>query len=313
VAYERPAWADSLKNLLSGMAKEDPKPLLPGLEYFARSAVSSSELVDYLRNADENDLALTQLRLAMAGWDADTIALFPDSEGVPTPPYSDARRHAICVALDLDDAVTAAINERVPVYKKPVIVISKKFERWYADARKVRTSVYWDDYERYLADTKQWSAEAIASLDQTTTDVIERLSDPTRFSIKQTKGLVVGYVQSGKTANFTGVVAKAIDAGYRLIIVLTGTIEILRGQTQRRMDMELMGVENILKGQDPKDPQVVKELDYQQDTEWIAERFLQHGPALDQDNVVHIDRVTTHRSDYKRLPQGLTKLKFHKY
>jgi hypothetical protein len=313
VAYERPDWADSLKNLLSGMGKEDPKPLLPGLEYFARNPVSSSELVDYLHYADENDLALTQLRLAMAGWDADTIALFPDSEGVPTPPYSDTRRHAICVALDLDDAVTAAINERVPVYKKPVIVISKKFEPWYADARKVRTGVYWDDYERYLADTKQWSAEAIASLDQTTTDVIERLSDPTRFSIKQTKGLVVGYVQSGKTANFTGVVAKAIDAGYRLIIVLTGTIEILRGQTQRRMDMELMGVENILKGQDPKDPQVVKELDYQQDTEWIAERFLQHGPALDQDNVVHIDRVTTHRSDYKRLPQGLTKLKFHKY
>ena len=38
----------------------------------------------------------------------------------------------------------------------------------------------------------------------------------------QAKGLVVGYVQSGKTANFTGVIAKAIDAGYRLIIVLTG-------------------------------------------------------------------------------------------
>jgi hypothetical protein len=313
VAYDRPEWATSLKNLLSGMSKEDPKPLLPGLEYFAQKAITSSELAAYLHNADENDLALTQVRLAMARWDADKVAPYPNSSGEPTPPYSDARRRAICSALDLDDAVSGAINERVPVYEKPVIVISAEFEPWYADARKLRTSVYWDDYERYLADTKKWSAEAITSLDQTTTDVIERLSDPTRLSIKQTKGLVVGYVQSGKTANFTGVVAKAIDAGYRLIIVLTGTIEILRGQTQRRMDMELMGVENILKGQDPTDPQVIKELDYQQDPEWIAERFLQHGPALDEDNVVHIDRVTTHRSDYKRLPQGLTKLKFHKY
>lgn len=62
----------------------------------------------------------------------------------------------------------------------------------------------------------------------------------------QSKGLVVGHVQSGKTANFTGVIAKAIDSGYKLIIVLTGTIELLRGQTQRRLDMELVGEENIL-------------------------------------------------------------------
>ena len=105
------------------------------------------------------------------------------------------------------------------------------------------------------------------------------LSRPTRPEAKQTKGLVVGYVQSGKTANFTGVVAKGIDAGYRLIIVLTGTIEILRAQTQRRMDMELMGVENILAGQDPTDPSVAKELDYQQDQKWSA-GFVKHGDAL---------------------------------
>ena len=43
------------------------------------------------------------------------------------------------------------------------------------------------------------------------------------------------------TANFTGVIAKAVDAGYRLIIVLTGTVELLRSQTQRRLDMELVG------------------------------------------------------------------------
>ena len=314
MVYQRPEWADAFKNLLSALGKGRPKPLLEGLAYLAPTPVDSSELATYIRDADENDPALTQLRLSLASWDAvDEDNFLVDEDGAVTPPHSVARRDAIYRALNVVDAVVAALAHRVPVYEKPVIVISKKFEPWYADARKLRTSVYWDDYERYLRDTKKWSAEAIASLDQTTTDVVERLSDPTRTTIKQTKGLVVGYVQSGKTANFTGAVAKAIDAGYRLIIVLTGTIEILRAQTQRRMDMELIGVENILKGLDPKDPQVVKELDYQQDTEWIAGRFLQHGPALDQDNVVHIDRVTTHRSDYKRLPQGLTKLKFHKY
>ena len=313
MAGQRPNWSDAFKELLTGLANGLPKPLLTGLCYFAQTTVTSDDLENYVSDAEENDPTLTQLRLAMARWDADEVNGYPSAQGEPTRPRSDDRRNAVYTALGLDEHVADAVSARVPVFKKPVIEISKTFEPWYAAARKTRTSVYWDDYERYLRDTKKWSAEAIASLDETSTDVIERLSDPTRTTVRQTKGLVVGYVQSGKTANFTGVVAKAIDAGYRLIIVLTGTIEILRAQTQRRMDMELMGVENILRGQDPKDPQVVKELDYQQDTEWKADRFLRHGPAVEQDGVVHIDRVTTHRSDYKRLPQGLTKLKFHKY
>ncbi len=118
---------------------------------------------------------------------------------------------------------------------------------------------------------------------QTTTDVIERLSDPTRETIKQTKGLVVGYVQSGKTANFTGVVAKAIDAGYRLIIVLTGTIEILRAQTQRRMDMELMGVENILGGLDPDGSAGGQGTRLPAGRRVDRGRFVSHGAALEQD------------------------------
>ena len=314
MAYQRPGWADSLKNALSGLANQQPAPLLPLLAIFVGSQVSVEDLAGFVVDADENDPTLTQLRLAMATWDADeAVGTFLDAEGNDTVSRTAARRQAIYGALKLEEPATTAIADRVPVYEKPVITISKKFEPWYAETRKLRTSVYWDDYEGFLRDTKQWSAEAIASLDETTTDVIERLSDPTRETIKQTKGLVVGYVQSGKTANFTGVVAKAIDAGYRLVIVLTGTIEILRAQTQRRMDMELMGVENILGGLDPADPQVAKELDYQQDVDWIADRFLRHGAALEQDNVAHIQRVTTHRSDYKRLPQGLTKLKFHKY
>ena len=105
-------------------------------------------------------------------------------------------------------------------------------------------------------------------------------------------------------------VAKAIDAGYRLIIVLTGTIEILRAQTQRRMDMELMGVENILAGQDPTDPAVAKELDYQQDEEWRPNASSSTVTRSTLPGVVEIARVTSHRSDYKRLPQGMTKLKF---
>ena len=312
MAYERPAWAEAFKNVLVALAKQQPKSLLDGLNYFASSAVTSQDLAAFVLAADENDSALTQLRLALASWDADPDLLIRDAEGNPTTPRTRVRRTAVYALLGLDEMSADAIAARAPVYEVPVTVISKVFEPWYAEQRPQRTSVYWDDYEAHLRDTKEWSAEAISSLDQTTTDVVERLSDPTRETVKQTKGLVVGYVQSGKTANFTGVVAKAIDAGYRLIIVLTGTIEILRAQTQRRMDMELIGVENILSGLDPNDPQVVKELDYQQDEDWLAGRFLKHGDLIDQLNVVSVQRVTTHKSDYKRLPQGLTRLRFQK-
>ncbi|MCK6529689.1 Z1 domain-containing protein [Myxococcota bacterium] len=58
----------------------------------------------------------------------------------------------------------------------------------------------------------------------------------------QCRGLVVGYVQSGKTANYTAVAARAADVGYRLIIVLSGIHDSLRNQTQRRVERELVDV-----------------------------------------------------------------------
>jgi hypothetical protein len=305
---QRPIWADALTNVFVALKNQQPKPLLPLLAAMSGSAVDEHELAVFVRGADENESALTQARMALAKWDSQDDYL--DAGGTATPPRTQQRRSAIYSGLGLIDEAAAAFTERIEVFELPAIVISKVFEPWYQTERKLRTSVYWDDYETYLRDVKKWPASSISSLDETTSEVIERLSRPTRPEAKQTKGLVVGYVQSGKTANFTGVIAKGIDAGYRLIIVLTGTIEILRSQTQRRMDMELMGVENILAGQDPTDPAVAKELDYQQDVEWKAERFVKHGVALTLPGVVEIARVTSHQSDYKRLPQAMTKLKF---
>lgn len=90
---------------------------------------------------------------------------------------------------------------------------------------------------------------------------------------------MVGRVQSGKTANFTGVIAKAIDAGYRLVIVLTGTLELLRSQTQRRLDMELVGEENILGGIPRDDLELLRGVDYAGtgDRDWQAGKFVRYG------------------------------------
>ena len=309
-----PAWAKPLRNLLQGFAEQEPKPLLPALAAFGGGEVSQEELVDFLQNAPVNDNALIALRLAFAKWDAsdEIAALAPD--GTETGSGTIARRLAVADALGLSSAAEEAIRAVIPVHRETTVVISREFEPWYEEARHQRSSLYWDDYEIYLAEVKKWPAPSITALDRGTSSVIERLTDPTRAEVKQTKGLVVGYVQSGKTANFTGVIAKAIDAGYRLIVVMTGTIEILRSQTQRRIDMELMGVENILAGQDPTDPEVAKGLDYQSDEEWLADKFVRHSEqALDQPGVARIRRVTTHHNDYKSLPHGMSQLRYERH
>ncbi|TYQ14265.1 UNVERIFIED_ORG: Z1 domain-containing protein [Gordonia westfalica J30] len=305
----RPDWADDLRLAFESLGKrEQLRPLNVLLEAMSGAEIADPELVDFLQDVDQNDPALLAIRICLSRWDKREH--FPDSLGQGTPPRTNARRNAIYDSLQLSADLREILSDRAGVLEDKHTVISKTFEPWYAEESKKRSSVYWDDYVNYLTTVKRWPAPAITSLDEATTEVVERLSRPTRREAKQTKGLVVGYVQSGKTANFTGVAAKAIDAGYRLIIVLTGTIEILRAQTQRRMDMELMGVENILADQDPTDPEVAKELDYQQDRDWLDGRFIKHGDALTQPGVVQISRVTSHQSDYKRLPMAMTKLKF---
>ncbi len=75
--------------------------------------------------------------------------------------------------------------------------------------------------------------------------VLQYLPDPKTSTPFQGRGLVVGYVQSGKTANYTAVAARAVDAGYRMVIVLSGTHDSLRNQTQNRLERELVGDQSI--------------------------------------------------------------------
>src|SRR5205085_10729696 len=105
-------------------------------------------------------------------------------------------------------------------------------------------SNYWTCYRDQLA-KNNWDDDSLIQLDDSTNSIVERLADPTDEKAWQSKGLVIGYVQSGKTANFTGVVAKAADAGYRLIIILGGMLDVLRSKTQRRLDKELIGKELV--------------------------------------------------------------------
>lgn len=311
---QTPDITEPLKNLLHGLAAQGPLPLLPTLGAFARRPVSEQEFLEFVNSAEIDNPGLIELRLALAKWDTLINLGDENDDGGGTLPGTPERRVAVINILGLSDKAEKTLRKAFPVRVSAPTVISKEFVPWYEKARHQRRTMYWDHYQDYLTQEKQWSSSAITTIDQSTDAVVERLADPTREDIKRTKGLVVGYVQSGKTANFTGVIAKAIDAGYRLVIVMTGTIEILRAQTQRRIDMELMGVENVLAGQDPNDPEVSKGLDYQQDEAWVGGKFVSHGDdELNQPGVARIRRVTTHKHDYKSLPQGMSQLRYDRH
>ncbi|MEL7541676.1 MAG: Z1 domain-containing protein, partial [Pseudomonadota bacterium] len=91
--------------------------------------------------------------------------------------------------------------------------------------------------------TKGWDDDTVQSIDDASTKVVFNLDFPGQAEFK-TKGLVLGYVQSGKTANFTAVMSKAADAGFRLFIVLSGMTNSLRQQTQQRIDEELVALQH---------------------------------------------------------------------
>jgi len=100
---------------------------------------------------------------------------------------------------------------------------------------------FWKRYERYLLEEENWSPRVIRRVDELTDKVLERLENPTRNGSWDRRGMVAGQVQSGKTANYTGLICKAADAGYRLIVILAGMHNDLRSQTQIRLDEGFLG------------------------------------------------------------------------
>jgi hypothetical protein len=100
---------------------------------------------------------------------------------------------------------------------------------------------YWPKLRSYLIDRKGWPESNVRAIDRATDRILDAMENPCSESPFRTKGLVVGYVQSGKTANYGALIAKAADCGYRVIIVLTGIHNSLRQQTQRRLTAELVG------------------------------------------------------------------------
>lgn len=118
-------------------------------------------------------------------------------------------------------------------------------ENWLNASRK-KDWRYWARYQGYLE--RKMSATAVEALNVSTDKILELLEDPSREGAWDRRGLVVGHVQSGKTGNYSGLVCKAADAGYKIIIVLAGLHNNLRSQTQIRLEESFLGYETSSTG-----------------------------------------------------------------
>lgn len=124
------------------------------------------------------------------------------------------------------------------------IVDEATFERWIEARRGEISTPRWDAYKKLLI-SRDWEKNVIDTLDAQTDEVVELLGDPTRKDAEwPRRGLLMGEVQSGKTATYLGILNKAIDYGYRVVIVIAGHTENLRQQTQVRFDTDLLGIDS---------------------------------------------------------------------
>ena len=114
---------------------------------------------------------------------------------------------------------------------------------WLTAARK-KDWHYWRRYRDFLE--SKLSDTVVDGLDEATDDILSLLEDPQRTDAWDRRGLVVGHVQSGKTSNYSGLICKAADAGYKIIIVLAGMHNNLRSQTQMRLEEGFLGYETTV-------------------------------------------------------------------
>lgn len=123
---------------------------------------------------------------------------------------------------------------------------------WYNAAKASIMPAFWNRYRLYLQREQGWNAKLLDELDRFTDEIMDLLGNPKLAKGFQRRGLCIGDVQSGKTSNYIGLINKAADAGYRVIILLTGVIEKLRRQTQGRIDTGFIGLDSTAFTRDNK-------------------------------------------------------------
>ena len=148
---------------------------------------------------------------------------------------SDEEVNEVCAAIKSEFSIKLDMG---------TLIEEKGHEKWFLAKKAQLDMKYWERYKKYLLKDQGFSPNVVNTMDDILDTLTDLLGDPSRTVAYDRRGLIIGDVQSGKTSNYTGLICKAVDSGYKVIVLLTGTIEKLRQQTQQRIDEGFVGADS---------------------------------------------------------------------
>lgn len=161
-----------------------------------------------------------------------------------------ATKSAALIAPDVNGQELDVLLERVrkelqtrftTVMSESQYIVGHDCRNWLTPERKeeMLKNGFWKSYKASILE--RMDQTTVSKIDEDTDKILGFLADPIKHQPQQRKGLIIGNVQSGKTSSYTGLICKAADAGYKIIIVIAGTITTLRSQTQERLERDFVG------------------------------------------------------------------------
>jgi len=193
-------------------------------------------------------------------------------------------------AIDQIEQAAQRIETKLCIVQEDASKIQLPFQDWLSQRRSDTSTYFYQRYQNWLGSNKGFNKTVLGVLDKDTDKIVGLMENPLKGGPWKRRGLVVGHVQSGKTANYTGVICKAADYGYRFVVVLSGIQENLRVQTQERLEEGFIGLNSEADGN-------------QQTSIGVGTFGLEHRP------IALTSRSDDFRTSHAKLPMALQSIK----
>jgi len=176
----------------------------------------------------ESELAFFRIKVAQRF--AETISA---GHGLPEHAIREEVLHGPFTQLTADDLehLIRELEQNFTTTQKRGVSISSDYRPWLASKSNEIDWYYWDRLRRFYLEGNVLPAPVVATLDVVTNEILDYSGDPNDQGEWRRRGMVMGHVQSGKTTNYSALICKAADAGYKVVILLAGITNSLRAQT----------------------------------------------------------------------------------
>ncbi|WP_449371772.1 Z1 domain-containing protein [Arthrobacter psychrolactophilus] len=188
---------------------------------------------------------LSVIRTQMEKLEIVVSALLSDNKYSESHLRDQLESFRLVVAPDISESDISTVHRRL-VSKLSIDVeigvgiTDKDFKPWLASKKHHIDWTRWLTYKQWMRNNNR-SPRVLEKMELFTDEILDYVGNPTLHGPWARKGLIIGDVQSGKTQTYLGLLNKAADAGYRLVVLLAGNTESLRQQTQIRVDEGFLG------------------------------------------------------------------------